>query len=264
MPTHNAPPVELYKFQMGATSWYYTSSDKELVYEGNTYMPVPLGRSEIEAKGSVQRENIEASFAVDNPMAKSFLQFLPDAIVILTVFIKGDAGTFVGWKGRLAAVKPEKSVIKLIFESVFTSLKRTGLRQSYQRGCRHMLYNTTGCKVDKDDYVNAKTAMTSSGYTVVLNTSPGADGLYAGGILEYNGGMRGIINQIGNVLTINDSWSNLNKAIIDSLGAGVGVNLYPGCDRTTTTCKARFDNFENYGGFPHIPTRNPFDGSSIV
>jgi uncharacterized phage protein (TIGR02218 family) len=261
MPTLTAP-VELYKLSMGSTFWYYTSSDQDYEYEGNTYISTTVGRSEIEAKGSVQRENIEVAFAVDNPMAKSFLQFLPDAIVILTVFVKSDIGTFVGWKGRLAAVKPEKSVIKLIFESVFTSLKRSGLRQSYQRGCRHMLYSTNGCKIDKALYVNAQTAMTSSGYTVVLSASPGADGSYAGGVLEYNGGMRGIINQVGNI--INDTWSNLNKAIIDSAGAGVAVNLYPGCDRSTTTCKTKFNNFENYGGFPHIPTRNPFDGSSIV
>lgn len=29
--------------------------------------------------------------------------------------------------------------------------------------------------------------------------------------------------------------------------------LYPGCDKTVATCKARFDNFINYQGFPHVP-----------
>jgi len=31
-----------------------------------------------------------------------------------------------------------------------------------------------------------------------------------------------------------------------------------GCDHSVSTCAARFDNLANYGGFPFIPTKNPF------
>ena len=40
---------------------------------------------------------------------------------------------------------------------------------------------------------------------------------------------------------------------------GVGaVTLHPGCDRTLATCKGRFANQINYGGFPWIPGQNPY------
>jgi len=42
------------------------------------------------------------------------------------------------------------------------------------------------------------------------------------------------------------------------------VTLYPGCPRDRQTCNDRFNNLENYGGFDWIPSRNPFNGSSIV
>jgi len=42
------------------------------------------------------------------------------------------------------------------------------------------------------------------------------------------------------------------------------VKIYPGCDRVRATCESKFDNLDNFGGFPWIPTKNPFGGSSIV
>ena len=47
--------------------------------------------------------------------------------------------------------------------------------------------------------------------------------------------------------------------------AAVGdtIYLYPGCDRTLATCTAKFGNSANFGGFPFIPTKNPFGGSPI-
>jgi hypothetical protein len=49
----------------------------------------------------------------------------------------------------------------------------------------------------------------------------------------------------------------------DGIAVGQAVTLYPGCDHTTTTCDGKFSNLNNYGGFPHIPTKNPFGGSPI-
>lgn len=34
---------------------------------------------------------------------------------------------------------------------------------------------------------------------------------------------------------------------------GVNVRVVPGCDHSTTDCTDRFDNLDNYGGFPFIP-----------
>ena len=45
-----------------------------------------------------------------------------------------------------------------------------------------------------------------------------------------------------------------------SLGAlpevGDSVTLYAGCDKRAETCRLKFANFENFRGFPHLPSRD--------
>ena len=51
-------------------------------------------------------------------------------------------------------------------------------------------------------------------------------------------------------------------------GAAIGfaprVEIARGCDLRRDTCAAKFANLANFGGFPDIPGRNPFGGTSIV
>jgi hypothetical protein len=40
--------------------------------------------------------------------------------------------------------------------------------------------------------------------------------------------------------------------------------MYAGCDHLLATCRDRFSNVANFGGFPWIPQKNPFSGDAIV
>ena len=42
------------------------------------------------------------------------------------------------------------------------------------------------------------------------------------------------------------------------------ADIASGCDLRAATCATKFGNLPNFGGFPEIPGRNPFGGSSIV
>jgi hypothetical protein len=52
-------------------------------------------------------------------------------------------------------------------------------------------------------------------------------------------------------------------ALPQGLAAGTTVTLFPGCDHTLATCSGKFSNTANYGGFPFMPTKNPFGGDPI-
>ena len=41
------------------------------------------------------------------------------------------------------------------------------------------------------------------------------------------------------------------------------VTLVAGCDHSMAVCAGRFDKLDNYGGFPFIPPKNPFDGTPV-
>jgi len=254
---------ELYLFSDGVSTYYFTSSDTEEVYLGNTYIPIALGRTKNQVKNELSKANIEVSFSIDNEFARGYLK-LVEAILTLTVFSKVDAETpLVEFKGRLVSIKPEETKLKLVFETVFTSLRRPGLRRAYQRNCPHVLYGR-GCNLDKDDFaVDAvATAVTTTGIVVPIAASE-PDGVYSGGMVLAPGGfLRFITAHVGSNLTLIRPIQSLTDTILDE--GSEEITIYPGCDRTRDVCVNRFDNLENNGSTPFIPIRNIFNGSSFT
>jgi len=85
-------------------------------------------------------------------------------------------------------------------------------------------------------------------------------GWYAGGYLEYD-----VVTGISERRFITDHTSGALTLTTVPAGLVVGatVRVYPGCDHTLATCASKFGNAANYGGFPFMPTKNPFDGSPL-
>lgn len=254
---------ELFRFVEDATVWTVTSGDTAIVYNTETYTPATMGRSEIESKNEMNKANIEIKFDMDNAMARRWMVDRIEAVVTLTVFEKDENDDIsVAWKGRLASVKPATAEITLIFESIFTSLRRPGLRARYLRSCRHSLYGR-GCGLDKEGFATTGTPTAVSGNSVTVTEAASfPDGYFATGMLEAaDGSLRFITNHIGSAITL----IRPSQSLAEAFAAGpTTVRLFPGCPRTRDVCDERFNNLANYGGFDWIPTRNPFDGSSIV
>ena len=51
---------------------------------------------------------------------------------------------------------------------------------------------------------------------------------------------------------------------IPGLAVGNVLQTLPGCDRTINTCINKFNNVDNYGGFPYIPIKNPMGGAAPI
>ena len=83
------------------------------------------------------------------------------------------------------------------------------------------------------------------------------DGYYTGGmIVAPDGSARFITAHSGDTVTM--------ARPLASLAGGQTVAIYPGCDHLKETCKNKFNNLDNFGGFPWIPAKNPYSGSSIA
>lgn len=266
-------PKELYRFVEGSNVWTLTSADADEIYNGETYVSTAIGRTEAESKNELSRANIEVSFDIDNQVARRWLKSIIDEVVTLAVFSKDGGDVNIIWKGRLSAVKPNLSEIVLVFESVFTSLRRHGLRARYQRNCPHVLYGR-GCKLDKEDFaVSGLVTLASANVVKMPVAATYPDGYFTAGMVEApDGSLRFITNHAGDTLTLIRSLDPLNEAF-NSAGygmsygvyyGGVSARIFPGCDRTKETCKNKFNNLPDYGGFPFIPLKNPFGGGSIV
>lgn len=267
--------IELYRFVRGTEVWTYTSGNEPVTYGGETYWKTPLGRGVTETRKELARASLEVRIDVLDPLAQDLLSGIVDQVVTLTVYSQDQETdtTTIEWKGRLSSNQPNKDRLIMKFESIFTSLRRPGLRARYQKTCRHVLYGS-GCGLLKEDFATSGELVSVDGVTVeVTEAAAQPDGYYTGGMLGAANGTFGfIIAHAGAVLTLQRPLDDLSVTLGgsgwgESYGNAWGgsyATLYPGCDRRKQTCLDKFANLNNFGGFPWIPSKNPLGGSSIV
>jgi uncharacterized phage protein (TIGR02218 family) len=256
---HEGRPVELYRFAHGGDVWAY-SNGPGAEYNDETYLAFAIGRDGLEQSAEIHRSDLTVSVPRSSPISMLYLVGNPESVVSVTVYRQhiGAAGTMVYWRGRVTGATWDGASCKLTCENIFTSLRRPGLRARYQRMCRHALYRH-GCGVDMASHAVGGTVSAVDSRTTVLTIPEAAalpDGWFTGGMLTTpTGGWLFVVGHEGSVVTVQHPCR---------LGVSDGVTLYPGCDRSRETCAAKFGNILNFGGYPWIPQRNPFDGRSIV
>ena len=254
---------ELYRFTRGPDAWYMTSGAVEYMFEENLYSPVPLKRSAVRIKNELSKENLTIELPITHPLAMSYLTGMPNRMLGLTLFRIDNNSARTLWKGRLVAHEVVKTQAVLRFESIFTSLRRPGLRARYQRPCRHVVYSP-GCRVLLEDKEVVGVCDNVSGYTLTIPEAAAFDdGYFRGGLLRQpDGTLLTITTHVGDQITV--SWDPSNTRTVVTADGFADVFIYPGCDLSRATCDTVFGNILNYGGFSWIPSRNPFDGTSII
>jgi uncharacterized phage protein (TIGR02218 family) len=252
--------IELYKVVIDSEAYHWTSSDTAFDHGGDTYEPVMIGRGDMVQGDEMNRQNVQIRVPFDNPVAAVFLADTPDVVATVTIFRVEDADTVTPtvltyWKGRIAATRAEGQQVVLECESVFTSMRRTGARARYQVQCRHALYGTA-CGVNRAAFQMVGIVSAVNGTTLtVTNADAQPDGYFVGGMIEFGGVFRFIVGHTGTTLRL---WREL-----PDIEETDQVGLYPGCNRTLEQCHDRFNNAINHGGFPWLPTSNPFSFINI-
>ena len=258
--TQSGRPVEIYEFLNGSTAFRYTSADGDVSYGGNTYTAAAISRGAVESTSETARMALEITCTRDLPVLDLFTVVPPEEVVLVTLrrLHAGDGEAVIIWLGRILNVTLNNASAAIHCESVYTSLKRVGLRRLYQKSCPHVLYSQ-GCGLNSASYKVTKTVSAVSGTTITVNSIGSSDGYYAGGMLEWTSSgvvhRRAIHSQTGGAIVLGFS--------IPGLSVSDSVDLYPGCDHTLATCDGKFGNSLNYGGMPFFPLKNPFAGVAI-
>jgi uncharacterized phage protein (TIGR02218 family) len=277
--TAEGRPYYLYQFIEGEQIWRFTSRAGDWISaasEGGdlVWEAAAISHGDVVQSSEIERGRLEITFPLSHAFAARFLAPLGNAPVTLTIFrgheqVLGE--TVAHWKGRVVGADVEGARLILSAESIFSTLRRAGVRAKYQSLCRHALYGR-GCALDIAQHLAILTVSAISGATVTVpDAAAQPDGWFRGGVLRFGVQLGFIIGHVGATITLSRSMPELATALVnpahDPVTGGplpVTVDIAPGCDLRAETCTAKFGNLLNFGGFPAIPGRNPFGGSSIV
>lgn len=256
-------PIALYDFELGPHHWRYTNAEHDVPALGEVYEAVAISDDGMTLSGDTQNDDIVIKLPASVPFAKLFIGTPPSMPMYVTIRFKDRADEQVP-VGMVCEVKAGKRVSTVEFEitckSISSSLNRNGLRLSWGRGCPHALYDR-GCKVNPALYATAIQIQGLTGNSVESSALAAiAHNYLSGGYLEFDlmAGVkerRAIERHAGAIITLLGN--------TDGLTVGDWIVVYPGCDRTTPTCQLKFNNLSNYGGFPHLPNKSPFDGDPV-
>ena len=245
--------VELYAFASESAQFYLTPHEFDVDLDGNRYQSLAIERNELALGAEAAKSALELKLPPNSTLVRHLLASDTTA-VMLRIGQRDSWGDYwwlsgTRWMGRVLGVEIADDQARIRCESAQVSLKRIGLRRLYSRKCSHVLYSSAcGASPITDSAFVAEVY----GRSVELDggVPGGVSGGLAGGWLQTPDGARHMI--------IGDYGSGVELLYPAALEPGTEVLLTVGCDHSTATCQTRFDNLDNYGGFPAIPSKNPF------
>lgn len=250
--------IDLYTFASAQQAQRYTSSEFAVTAGADTYAPLPLKRDAVAQGMDAAKSALTLKVPPDCALVLWLMQAAADAEQVSVTLSRAaslspDGGAqldAVQWLGRVASLESADDGAVIRCESALVSLKRIGLRRLYSRSCTHVLYSAAcGAAVRSE---TAQALFMSDPLHVSLAAPPAVlGGALGGGWVQRADGRR--------LMILSQSGAQLTLLFPGTLNPGEAITLVAGCDHGTDTCQNRFNNLDNYGGFPSIPGTNPFN-----
>jgi uncharacterized phage protein (TIGR02218 family) len=236
-----------------------------LTVDGVSYEPTPgLASIAYTATASVEVSNQVASAAVID---------VPEEDIIAGKFDTADVeaswcswrnpsyGKVIIFKGKIADLQFNETGFEANIMSFMKDLE-LNIGQVYTPSCRHQLFSAAtpgkvgACLVNPASFTFtgsvASVQLARWKFTIAGAAAGKADGYYSNGKVTFTSGQNNgvsfvIKKQVGNVIELMLPAGRL-------INAGDTFSIQAGCDKTAETCKTKFSNLVNFGGFPHINT----------
>lgn len=271
-------PIELFRFSNLEESFTYTSGPNEVLFQSETYVPIPISRTDPDLEQIQTRRNLIVKVPIDNLFAQRYVVTVPASIDDFELYRRhstdgGTPETIQFFSGRVTNVAFSDNEAQINIQNFGATLERLCPQQTSRNPCNHILYDSH-CAVDEDQFriTGVVTAISSDGLTITLdtgtNTIPDTSLQLSAQITAdadfFNGGFirrGGIEHRM--VRTTNDLTGNVAEFTIlfpmQTIAVGTALDLFAGCDHQLPTCTTKFTNTPKYGGFPFIPLKNPFE-----
>lgn len=255
----SSAPIEGYKFIGSFKNYLYTSSDKAEIINGETYLPIAIKRSNVKA-GTQDDDNLsldlELPFDIEVIRDYAYAQTPPKlTLEVYRQQLGNSLAWSLFWRGIVRGFNVSGRTAKVQVPSIFSLALQGEIPNVYfQTPCNHVLYDAR-CAVPRDDHRFLAYIQAVAGVAITLTSEPAAPHILAAGEIVNlrNGERRLVLDNEGSAVSIGYPFVDLRP--------GDQVELVKGCDHSLAECKAKFNNVINFGGFPYIPSDNPFSGS---
>lgn len=242
------------------TEYGYTDYDTEITVDGVTYVPAPgLQKVNMTLTANAEVSNQELYSAwVDAPDSDLKAGLFDSATIEFawTSWKHPEYGRLVVFTGNLGEIQWTEEGFKADIVSYMKNLE-LNIGNVFSANCRHSLFSTAEvgavgfCGVNKTSYTFSGSVSSVGTPKWSFNASLAqADGYFTNGTVKFtsgnNSGLSAMIKAHSNgVITL-----ALPTAF--TFAPGDTFEIVAGCDKTLETCKTKFNNVNNFGGFPHI------------
>jgi len=253
--------LELYTFIFGLSTFRFTSFQEDIVWQGLSYTSTQISRSNTGASIEDVAGQVTITVPLDNPVPQLFIPNVPGKVGSVQI-LRAHANDLaeeavVLFDGFVANVTIDGELeAKVLCNPQTKIFDRSAPRIQFMSLCGHVLYDER-CKVNIGlfTFTGLVSAVSSNVITVNGAGAVGAADHFSGGFCRFPAttteDARLILSQSGDDLTL------LLPFGADVLGQNIDV--FAGCDRSLATCDTKFAAVLNYGGFPFVPRKNPFN-----
>ena len=251
-------PIELFLFRRSTGETYaYTNSETPQVRDSITYTPEVISRERITRADLGENKELRVTVPSTNPMAALWNNLIPGGEISFYLYQKhltDSSSEYIQlFSGYIASASFLGDGRECTFSINPQTVKSGRIipRRTYSSSCNNTHYGAR-CGLNADEYQEEMTVVTVGTLAIQVEGASNLSGstYWVRGWLKFGDEYRLVIRQFNDFLYLNLPFRR------SPLGATI-LGL-PGCKHDISSCSA-FDNVANYGGYPYVPTKNPFD-----
>ena len=262
--TQDSRPRDLYQLTIGNQTYYLTSGVRSVSYGGHLWAAYQISRgtAPVADEGGTPKQ-LEITLPMSHPLCQRYMaQGTPPKICTVVIYrLQVDAGTAILlWSGDVVSLKFDQHMATLLVTPTASRLLGRRLPTvTASRSCGHALYDGM-CNLNRDSFKVTTTVIQVDGRKVKVDIGSSHANPWSvfGDVYHPSSGERmDIVAQqdLGPPSTV--VWLTMQAPIV-GLNTGDSVEVSPGCDHTIQTCLSKFNNKDNFGGMPQLPSTNPF------
>jgi uncharacterized phage protein (TIGR02218 family) len=234
----------------------FTSHDQDLAVDGVTYKAdSAFEASALEARQGLSTDNLEIAgildgSALDGDAVRRGLYDHARIDVYLCNWADLSQGVMQLRRGWLGEVTLKGSEYQAEVRGLHDLLQRP-IGASFTPECRHQLGDNR-CTVNLAGYTVSGSATSVLDAARFYDSSRSeADGYFDSGLVTWTSGPNAGLSM--EVKRFADKLFTLWLPMPQAITAGHAFTAIAGCDKRYATCRTKFSNLVNFGGFPHLP-----------